>query len=295
MAGRVYTSRTQVVRGDFAVCSFTKPVDAVARTRIFARGTAGASQLLAYQMDYKSTEALAMVLPLPTPVAPAEDAVRFIDLSGYEEFFNHAERGFEWPVEDPFPTLSGGRRGLRVQEVGSYQASFVPRIADFERLDERFRMPREVWEQLPQYADWSFAVFKLRAGAVKVHPMAFEFPRRDGRRLYFPTLHVHHGAVSQFAFFDHRLYCQRAGAPDGWRTSYVVPPEWHAWQKNDDATHPNTPYEERVQQFWRMVGTWPRPAKEFMAPGLSQGLIEAEHPIYRLEIEHVQRNQDHYC
>ena len=51
---------------------------------------------------------------------------------------------------------------LRVHDVGLFEASFVPTLADFERLDPRFRLSPGVWEQLPQYRDWGFAVFKLK-------------------------------------------------------------------------------------------------------------------------------------
>jgi len=97
-----------------------------------------------------------------------------------------------------------------VQEVGAYEASFVPRPMDFGRLDERFRLPAELWVELNNYADWGFAVFQLRETKLaEVHPMAFDFPRRD-KRLFFPTLHIHHGKLEKRAEFDHTLYCQPA-------------------------------------------------------------------------------------
>jgi hypothetical protein len=109
-----------------------------------------------------------------------------------------------------------------VHDVGDFEASFVPSLGDFDRLDARFKLAPEVWEQLPQYADWGFAVFKLKqkergfwgrlfkrpARKQTVHPMAFEFPRRDPRSLFFPTVHVHDGEVHEKAHFDHTLYCQ---------------------------------------------------------------------------------------
>lgn len=61
---------------------------------------------------------------------------------------------------------------------------------------------------MPQYNDYAFAVFKLQAGARNVHPMAFEFPRRNSQELFFPTVHVHDGVVEPNAEFDHSLYSQ---------------------------------------------------------------------------------------
>src|SRR5262249_22631175 len=58
---------------------------------------------------------------------------------------------------------------------------------------------------------------------LEVHPMAFEFPRRNADLLYFPTLHVHDRMVTTYATFDHVLYCQpEEDSPDwlaGWRQS----------------------------------------------------------------------------
>jgi hypothetical protein len=38
------------------------------------------------------------------------------------------------------------------------------------------RLPEGVWAKLPGYADFGFAVFKLKPGNAQVHPMAFSFP-----------------------------------------------------------------------------------------------------------------------
>jgi hypothetical protein len=79
-------------------------------------------------------------------------------------------------------------------------------------LDERFRLPKGAMDKLPGYEKFGFAVFKLKAGEQKVHPMAFEFPTATPRRLFFPTVHIHDGKVHDRATFDHALYCQSAPA-----------------------------------------------------------------------------------
>ena len=99
----------------------------------------------------------------------------------------------------------------------------MPSVKDFARLDARFRMPEGVWDQLPQYQSFGFAVFKLKRHAHTVHPMAFEFPRADTSKLFFPTVHVHDGVVRAEAKFDHELYCQDEGhlsGRQGWRESH---------------------------------------------------------------------------
>jgi hypothetical protein len=207
------------------MCCFSKPVDAVADTNIFARESKDGRQFLVYSMKFKSGEDLAMILPVPTPKDSAEDAVKFISLKKYETFFDDLRKGFPVPKSDDRGDHGNAPKpgGLAVVEVGDFVASFVPALKDFARLDERFRLPEGVWEKLPQYKEFGFAVFKLKKpekGQSKVHPMAFEFPRADKKVLFFPTVHIHDGKVSEKAKFDHSLFCQVAGeAPIRWEES----------------------------------------------------------------------------
>lgn len=104
-------------------------------------------------------------LPLPVPPASPDDAVRFIDLSGYPYFFEALDSGF--PAHRSLGR--GPSRGatmslaptLVAHDVGAFEASFVPALADFDRLDARFRLPPQTWGSLPSYRDHGFAVFKL--------------------------------------------------------------------------------------------------------------------------------------
>lgn len=225
------------------MCLFSSQMEYVADTRIFARAD-GDYQFLAYQMTVRNAQDAAMILPLPVPSGCREDAVQFVSLQDSYEFFRdlallfvdiHAHQGKDWMIFS-LPGLPS----LAVHAVGEYEASFVPTLADFARLDPRFRLPPSVWSQLPMYADCGFAVFKLslnpspakltpldlRIAAERkrdgkppfpvrsreIHPMAFRFPRRDPGRLYFPTMHVHDGAWHPEASFDHLIYAQRRSA-----------------------------------------------------------------------------------
>jgi hypothetical protein len=233
------------------MCCFSGSVDLVSDTEIFARGVNG-RQVLVYSMTYAARADLAMVLPLPVPPDAREDDVTFVNLEHYPTFFDHLQRGFDSmrSQDDTFDCDSDDLPKLRVHEVGSFEASFVPRIVDFSRLDQRFQIATEVWSQLPAYKDYGFAVFKLRAslpgkpasarrkmpGATsvgrapkprRVHPMAFTFRRRNPDLLYFPTVHVHDGSVHSDAVFDHLLYCQPEGDMEpylqGWERSVRKP------------------------------------------------------------------------
>jgi hypothetical protein len=187
-------------------------VSQVSGTEIFVRAE-GTDQILVYSMNVALAEDVAMVLPLPVPPGSAESSIHWIDLSGYPELFEH--------LNLLFPTFTFGPGlglhpvapvALEVFTVGSFEASFVPSPADFDRLEPSFRLPESALAALPQYADWGFAVFKLRsaeAGSPRtIHPMAFRFPRRDPTALFFPTVHVHDGQFHPRAAFDHHLYCQ---------------------------------------------------------------------------------------
>lgn len=208
------------------MCCFSRPVRFVGGTKIFARGLDDGRQVLAYAMEVEIDEELAMVLPIPVALGAGDDAVSFIDLSGFAGFFTELEAAFP-PDYTGAPLAAGPSRSppakpkLVVHDVGMFEASFVPEPADFERLDPRFRMPSSVWQSLPDYANHGFAVFRLKprerswlgkTRRQQVHPMAFSFPRRDPAALFFPTVHVHDGAtVPARTHFDHMLYCQVEG------------------------------------------------------------------------------------
>jgi len=195
------------------MCCFSGNVDFVRGTRIFARMSEAGRQALVYQMEMGAKADLAMILPLPVVLGSGEKAVNFIDLSKYEDFFSDLRKGFPMPKALRAASYSSSAPAvasavLEVKQVGAFEASFVPTVKDFARLDARFRLPEGTWQALPQYADYGFAVFKLRKGEHKVHPMAFTFPTRRGAELFFPTVHIHDGKVHEEEDFDHTLYCQ---------------------------------------------------------------------------------------
>ena len=217
----------------FRMCMFSRPVISVSATNIFARAGEGDLQYLVYSMTIKAKEALAMVLPLPAKNGTDEKSLNFIDLKRYPDFFADLGKGFPalpaWEgAAHPNPssaTLSAMK--LEVVQVGEFEASFVPTVKDFPRLDERFRLPADTWKKLREYQSYGFAVFKLKPGAATIHPMAFSFPRRNPKQLFFPTVHIHDGKVHAKAHFDHALYCQpseQASLPIyNWAESYTHP------------------------------------------------------------------------
>lgn len=123
------------------MCCFSKEAE-VAATNIFARPSKGYGQFLVYSMTLKAKEELAMILPIPTPKGSKEDAVSFINLEKYPTFFEEMYSGFPQPRakkdDDSKKPKPLPEPKLKVVEVGSFVASFVPAVKDFARLDEQF-------------------------------------------------------------------------------------------------------------------------------------------------------------
>jgi hypothetical protein len=195
------------------MCCFSGPVDNVQDTKIFARLTGRGTQFLVYQMHYESKGDNAIILPLPVATPAMDESVEFINLQGYSHFFGDLAVGF--PKKRPLELfgskgIAGSAKAepLKVKEVGDYVASFVPSVADFPRLDQRFRIRPEIWAQLPSCVDYGFAVFQLKIRAGKPHPMAFEWKTRHTDHIFFPTIHIHDGEVHAESNFDHTLYLQ---------------------------------------------------------------------------------------
>jgi hypothetical protein len=248
------------------MCCFSRPVQRVADTQIFVRSSKEGGQFVVYSMEVGAKEDLAMILPLPVPRSTKEDAVKFINLEKYPEFFNDVRGGFPVPNARPGGFAMGGFGGmagaapappLQVVDVGSFEASFVPTVKDFERLDERFRLPSSTWERLPQYRSFGFAVFKLKKGDKRIHPMAFEFPRAEPQKIFLPTVHIHDGKIYPQAKFDHTLYCQ----PDPGRRLF-----------------------HSRESF--------RPAGMFMKADKSEGIVDPKAHVYQKELRGVYKNID---
>lgn len=247
------------------MCCFSRPVAFVGSTKIFARFLDAVNQCVVYEMRLDADEELAMILPIPVDQPAKDDAVKFIDLSNYTAFFKHLAKAFPAAV---VPAAEAGSRGMSfgappkplvVQKVGSFDASFVPTIADFSRLDARFRLDSAVWKSLPQYKEFGFAVFKLRKGNQQLHPMAFQFPSATPGKLFFPTVHIHDGKVHEREDFDHVLYAQ------AWRNAVIKGPDW----------------EESGKSASSVVNT-----------ELSKGFVWGDGHLYRKVIIGQSKNQD---
>ncbi len=269
------------------MCCFSQPVLSVSKTRIFARRD-GKRQFLVYSMNLQAASELAMILPLPVPAGSPEDALRFINLEHYSAFFSDMDRLFQLPMvrtQARFlaPAAAAGLRPqLEVHSVGKFEASFVPTLRDFERLDPRFQIPVATWDRLPQYRDWGFAVFKLKqipsTHSTTVHPMAFNFPLRDQRELFFPTIHIHDGQVHPVVSFDHELFLQVDELPSGADLPGYIP----------GRVSP-TP----IEHFLRIAMERARlPVEKEMDLRRAAGTLDPQLPLFRYRAGGYLRNQD---
>lgn len=271
-----------------AMCCFSRPVQSVSATSIFARPIAGGRQALAYAMAYQATEDLALILPIAVPPGAGEGAVEWIDLSACGDLFDRLDRAFpraEVSRGAPPAPQAGAPATLRVARVGSFEASFAPTGAELARLDPRFRLPQDVIDRLPVEGDRGFVVAQLRADATAMHPLAFTFPRADPAAVFFPTIHVHDGEVHATAEFDHTLVLQAAGLP--------------AVASADE----DGPLERLAGAVRRLVGQggslgdgpWERatrPASDVLDPATTGGLVDPDLPLARLRLHGDLPNED---
>jgi hypothetical protein len=199
------------------MCLFSLPVRAVAEIRLFARSGEGGRQFLGYDLRVDAPESCALLLPLPVPPKTLPEDVSFLDFSKYPQFFADLESGFPAPPVKPKPPGSNDPPDVlnsRDLELTDFEAQYLPTASHLERLDAAYRPPPEVLLQLPQYADFGFAVIRIRRGRQQLRPVMLDFPRRDPRHLFFPTLQVLDGRYRDSVRFDHALYAQPSNRDD---------------------------------------------------------------------------------
>lgn len=195
------------------MCMMIAPAN-VQSTRIFATLSAG-KQVLVYEAAITTASVNAMVLPIPirSPSTP----IALLDLSAHSRFFTSLYVNFV-DTRPPPPPAFGAPPGaspprvLEVVTIGSFEASIVPALDDFSRLDARFHLPPGLRAVLAtRYADWAFVVYQLAPGNILLHPFGVTFESRWTKHLFFPTVHVHDGqSAPPGAFFAHSFFAQGA-------------------------------------------------------------------------------------
>jgi hypothetical protein len=247
------------------MCIFLGEIERVFCTNIYSRlfynfDGGPPLQSLIYSMGYKARSDVAMVLPIPCESKP-----QFVNLEDYKELFDDLTASFV-PKQAASASISLGLAEdelgiLAVEQVGAYDASYVPSARDLNRLDPRLDLPEKAKESLSSIYNGSFGyvVFNLRAGETKsAHPMAFIFASRLKDYVFFPTTHIHDGKFHRNADFDHSLFMQ---LPKSLRVSAERPGIWKPSLRNiekdvriDDAEgllQPGIAYHAKIQGHFK--------------------------------------------
>jgi hypothetical protein len=200
---------------------FSAPVRVASTFNFFARANAD-HQFLACNFRYEADTPFALILPLPTPPDTPASAVRFINLSGYDEFFSDMRRGFPDLTRDTGKQSFTDRLLEKVRDwldldTTQIEFAFFPNRTVLAEMRDSWPVSEAVWTALEPYAACGLVGLKLEAGANRLPPVAFEFPRRDPDEVTFPT--AHNLPPSAVATLRHGLYAQTSKRSLQWRIS----------------------------------------------------------------------------
>jgi hypothetical protein len=199
------------------MCIILADVEHVNATKIFTCLTNDRTrQFLVYSNEVETDEEEnVMILPVPHP-----HSVNFVNLSKYPKLFDDLESNFVKSRRDShhmYASLSRSasleRSTLVVHSVGSYSASIVPSVDDFDRLDTtHFTLPHDLETILRTTYDsqFGFLVCKLKQGSHSYHPFAYIHDTHTSNLLFIPTLHYHPhvygSSTTNDADWDHTIY-----------------------------------------------------------------------------------------
>jgi hypothetical protein len=88
---------------------------------------------------------------------------------------------------------------------------YLPTLAEFKQIPEKYRVSGEFWSKLTQYQDHGFILILLpdtENRLTGLQPFALEFKTRLDERLFFPTVQISDCHLSPFAVFNHEIYYQ---------------------------------------------------------------------------------------
>jgi hypothetical protein len=203
---------------------FSTPVRVAGTFNFFARAARAHTdhQFLACNFRYEAETAFTLILPLPTPPDAPANAVRFINLSGYDGFFQDVRRGFPVLTRDPEKQSLTDRLREKVRDwldldTTQIELAFFPNQPVLAEMSNRWPLSAAVWAALKPYANFGLVGLKLEAGANRLPPIAFEFPRSTPAELFFPT--AHNLPRSAALNVKHALYAQTPHRSPAWRIS----------------------------------------------------------------------------
>jgi hypothetical protein len=203
---------------------FSTPVRVASTFNYFARASrAGADhQFLACNFRYEAETAFTLILPLPTPLDAPANAVRFINLSGYDDFFQDVRRGLPALTRDTAKQSLTDRIVEKVRDwldldTTQIEFAFFPTQQVLADMSQQWPLAESVWAALQPYMNFGLVGLKLEAGSNRLPPIAVEFPRGTSTELFFPT--AHNLPRSAALNLKHVLYAQTPHRSLEWRIS----------------------------------------------------------------------------
>ena len=236
------------------MCIITSTVNEVAKTRIYVSADeANRRQLTVYSNYVSSSRENAMILPVPNP-----ESIELLNFSNYPAFFEDLANCFQKRIPRGISnTLGFGlvTETLPIYKVGSYQASIVPNLDEFDRLDfHTFKVDPNLYSFLDVHyrkGNFGFIVCSLMAGDHTYHPFAYTHGMHKSGRLFIPTMHYHPGHTHETGDWDHLIYSPSTTLHDdkyrfvsNRQINWNKLPEEYRWAYD-------TP-----MNCWEKVGTW---------------------------------------
>lgn len=183
------------------MCIFSRPIDKVGQTRIFAATLTGGRQVIVYANSVASSaQKNAMILPFPTGPCAMFDTTGMKGPGSSIPFFDRLHDMFHPKTRSPEPA-----QALRVDRVGDFLCSYADSIADLERVDASVMIVEpDTLEFIKRSypTGFGFLICKLAEGVTNEHaysPIGYvcnRLPTASGGSLFVPTMHEHGSASS---------------------------------------------------------------------------------------------------
>jgi hypothetical protein len=191
------------------MCMILGKINRVAKTNLYVSvDKKGKRQITVYSNIVDTPKENAMILPVPHP-----ESVELVNLSHYPSLFKDCENCFRGRINITTNQASyalscdgGTRKTIEVIDVGSYRASIIPSIDDFDRLDRNvFQISPEFITLLKEHyaRGFGFIICQLKTGNHLYHPFAYTHALADNGKLFVPTRHFHDHLMNAFVPMRH--------------------------------------------------------------------------------------------
>ncbi len=180
------------------MCIITSTVNSVSGTQIYVSSDETyRRQITVYSNKVDTPVENAMILAVPNP-----STVKFLNFKHYTSLFEDLASCFKYPfaTRSLMASLRSSAGTLPVYSVGSYNASILQTLEDFERLNQ------EVFDLAPGLVEFlerkyrgsglGFIVCQLKSGNHTYHPFAYTHAQHPNGRLFVPTMHFHQHSYS---------------------------------------------------------------------------------------------------